>query len=125
MNWFPSGIKGNRRRVMVCLLNTAVLLALTAYPVRAQIIKYADGVYEGEHSFVKVRVMVKNGKITDIEIMHHGGGGEKYEKMIQPLTTVIIERQSLAVDGITGATTSSRNLIAAIKDALPKQKKKE
>ncbi len=95
----------------------AVLLILSGY-VSAQGPDYQDGIYEGQHSFVKVRVTVKDGKIADIEILHHGGGGEKYEKMIAPLLARIIEKQTLDIDSITGAIVSSDNLKQAIVNAL-------
>jgi len=79
---------------------------------------YADGVFEGEHSFVRVRVRVKDGKIEDIKILEHGGGGEEYEKMIETLKVKIIEKQSTDVDGVTGATVSSDNLKKAVENAL-------
>lgn len=78
----------------------------------------ADGVYEGEYSFVKVRVTIDGGKISDIEILSHGGGGKKYEKMIEPLKADIIKAQSTEVDSITGATVSSKNLKKAVENAL-------
>ena len=53
-----------------------------------------DGVYEGECSFVKVQVTIQNGEISDIEILHHGGGGKKYADMITPLREEVIRRQS-------------------------------
>jgi len=114
-----------RFRIMTAAFFLLTVLTLVACPVQAQIDKYADGIYEGEFSFIKVRVTVTDGKISAIEILQHGGGGEKYEKMIQPLTTAIIENQSLDVDGITGATVSSQNLIEAIRNALQKQAKNE
>ncbi len=102
--------------VLIFLLSAVMLMA--AHAARAEVNVYRDGVYEGEHAFVKVRVTVKGGKISAIEILHHGGGGAKYEAMVEPLKTAIIEKQSTEVDGITGATVSSRNLIRAVKNAL-------
>ena len=85
---------------------------------------YADGTYNGEHSFVKVQVTIKNGNIADIKILHHGGGGKKYAEMITPLVDEIIKKQSVDVDAITGATVSSINLRSAVENALEKAIKK-
>ena len=98
----------------------AFMVFLTAGYCIADIAEYSDGVYEGEHSFVKVRVTVENGKITEIEILRHGGGGKKYAEMIKPLIDEVIEKQSTEIDAITGATVSSRNFKAAVEDALRK-----
>ena len=81
---------------------------------------YKDGIYKGEYSFVKVVVRVKKGEIEDIKIVHHGGGGKKYAEMVEPLLYEILKKQSTDVDAITGATVSSINLKAAVKNALNK-----
>ena len=86
---------------------------------------YQDGIFEGEHSFIKVCVKVEEGKISDIEILQHGGGGEKYEKMIEPLIFSIIENQSTEVDSVTGATVSSVNLKKAVGNALQAKEKNQ
>jgi len=79
-----------------------------------------DGTYQGKHSFITVEVTIDNGKIGDVKIVEHGGGGEKYARMVEPLLGEMIEKQSTAVDVVTGATVSSKNLIAAVEDALQK-----
>ena len=77
-----------------------------------------DGVFRGESSFVTVDVTVKDGKMTKIEIVHHGGGGEKYARMVTPLINEMIEKQSTEVDAVTGATVSSKNLKQAVENAI-------
>ena len=81
---------------------------------------YVDGVYEGECSFVKVRVAIKDGNISDVKILRHGGGGEKYADMINPLTDKVVQEQSTNIDAITGATVSSKNFKKAVDNALKK-----
>ncbi|MFC1644307.1 FMN-binding protein [Candidatus Omnitrophota bacterium] len=82
--------------------------------------RYTDGVYEGEHSFVKVQVTVKGGNVDDIKMLYHGGGGEKYAEMVKPLLAEMVEKQSTNIDAITGATVSSDNLKKAVNNALEK-----
>ena len=101
-------------------LFTIFLLSVLVTIANASDNTYLDGVYEGEYSFVKVQVTIKNGDISDIEILHHGGGGEKYADMIIPLGDEIVTRQSTEVDAITGATVSSKNYKNAVEDALKK-----
>ena len=79
-----------------------------------------DGIYEGEYLFVTVNVTVEEGKISRVKMTHHGGGGEKYAAMVDPLIDRIVKKQSTDVDGITGATVSSDNLRKAVDDALKK-----
>ena len=83
-------------------------------------ISYKDGTYEGEYSFVKVAVRIEKGEIEDIKIVHHGGGGQKYAEMVEPLLYEIVRKQSTDIDAITGATVSSINLKEAVKNALNK-----
>jgi uncharacterized protein with FMN-binding domain len=78
----------------------------------------ADGTYEGEHSFVSVSVTVTDSKISEIAIIRHGGGGQKYADMLKPLVERIIQKQSTDVDAVSGATVSSQNLKKAVEQAL-------
>ena len=79
-----------------------------------------DGTYEGEPSFVKVLLTVTDGKVSDIFIASHGGGGDEYALMIEPLTEEMVERQTTSVEAVTGATVSSEYLKKAVEDALRK-----
>ena len=83
---------------------------------------YKDGVYEGSFSFVSVEVKIENNKISNIDIMRHGGGGQRYADMISPMAKEVIKHQSTNVDTITGATVSGENFIKAVEDALEKAK---
>jgi uncharacterized protein with FMN-binding domain len=82
----------------------------------------ADGIYRGEYDLPKAPVRVtldvriQNTKITGIEIVKHIRSpiGKKAEK----ITDQIIEKQSLRVDAITGATGSSKAILKAVEDAL-------
>lgn len=79
----------------------------------------ADGEYEGAAQIkpvsAKVNVRVENGKIADIEIKDHMTGlGKNGEKIVDQ----IINKQSLDVDAISGATQSSVTITKAVEDAL-------
>ncbi|GMQ61099.1 FMN-binding protein [Vallitalea maricola] len=80
-----------------------------------------DGIYKGSHDSTLVKawvsVEIKNHTIKTIIIDEHQTGlGKKAET----ITDKIIEKQSLQVDGITGATVSSNTIKKAIEDALSK-----
>jgi len=79
-----------------------------------------DGTYDGEHSFVEVSVTIKGGKIADIKMTRHGGGGEKYAAMVAPLLGQMIDNQSTEVDAVSGATVSCDHLKKAVEKALKK-----
>ena len=82
--------------------------------------EYRDGEYRGEHSFISVSLKIEDNKITAIDILRHGGGGKKYEEMIEPLIGRILEQQTTDVDAVSGATVSSAHLKKAVAQALQK-----
>jgi len=81
-----------------------------------------DGVYRGDYGLtgtpvkVTLDVTVQNAAITTINIVKHlcSPIGKKAEK----ITGSIIEKQSLNVDAITGATGSSKAILKAVENAL-------
>ncbi len=78
-----------------------------------------NGEYFGEYKIspvsVKVKSVIKDGEITEVEIIdHYNGLGEKGEAV----TNSIIENQSLKVDTISGATASSMAIIKAVEDSV-------
>jgi len=88
-------------------------------PVRAG--ELVDGVYEGDFkSFpnsARVKVTVARGRIFDVEIVSHSasGIGHRADAVIPGR---IVEKQSTAVDAVTGATNSSRVIMNAVEVAL-------
>jgi len=83
----------------------------------------SDGVYKGYYAafpvLVDVSVTVKNHAIADISILkHQNGQGKDGEKII----TNILEKQSLQLDAISGATYSSIVIKKAVEQALSQTK---
>ncbi len=78
-----------------------------------------DGIYEGkcDAGLVKVVVLVevKDHKIVDIIINEHQSG---LGKMAEVIVGDIINKQSLDVDVVSGATVSSMAIKKAIEEAL-------
>jgi uncharacterized protein with FMN-binding domain len=79
----------------------------------------ADGVYDGSatilHVTSKLRVTVSAARITDIVAANPVYGG------VSALTARVIKAQSLDVDGITGATITTKTVLKAIDNALTAQ----
>ena len=78
-----------------------------------------DGEYLGNYEIfpvkVSVKTTVKNGEITQIELLEHfNGRGPPAEK----ITDYIIEKQSLQIDAVSGATVSSIAIKKAVEDSL-------
>ncbi|MGN0408631.1 MAG: FMN-binding protein, partial [Bacteroides sp.] len=81
----------------------------------------ADGVYEGSadgfESTIKVSVTVKNGTVTNIEILEENDTPDFFERA-KRIISDIIDKQSLNVDAVSGATYSSIGILNAVNNAL-------
>lgn len=81
-----------------------------------------DGIYEGACDAVivtaKVSVAVKDGAITDIQLLEHNNGkGAPAESTLD----LILKDQTTDVDTISGATNSSKVIRKAVENALLQQ----
>ena len=79
----------------------------------------SDGTYKGSYTAfpvsVTVEVTVSDHQITAIKILKHDNGKGKPAEVI---VDEVIEKQSLDVDVISGATYSSKVILKAIENAL-------
>ena len=78
-----------------------------------------NGEYLGDYEVfpisVEVKVTVTNHQMSDISILKHvNGQGGPAEGIID----TVLEKQSLEVDAVTGATYSSKVILKSIEDAL-------
>lgn len=77
------------------------------------------GVADGYGPNLTVSVTIQNNQITDITILSHN---EKNQRFFGPpmskIPAQIIEKQSLDVDTVAGATYTSKGIIHAVQDAL-------
>ncbi len=84
-------------------------------------VKYIDGTYYGTGmgfaGDIKVKVVVQGGRITEISIVETKDGDE-YISAASALIKTIVDGQNPSVDAVSGATYSSKGIIAAVKDAL-------
>ena len=82
---------------------------------------YKDGTYygtgKGFAGTMKVKVEISGGKIVSISIVSTKDG-DSYVKSASSLLDTIVEKQSTNVDTVSGATFSSRGIIAAVRSAL-------
>lgn len=82
---------------------------------------YKDGTYygtgKGFAGTMKVKVDISGGKIASISIVSTKDG-DGYVKSASSLLDTIVEKQSTNVDTVSGATFSSRGIIAAVRSAL-------
>lgn len=84
---------------------------------------YKDGTYEGSGTGFRgatttVSVTVKNGKISDISAISYGDNRPYFSRSFSTVSEEIIDNQSTDVNAVSGATFSSRGIMAAVEDAL-------
>lgn len=81
--------------------------------------KVTDGTYTGSCEVLwvaaEVKVTVRNHKIEEIELVKHKNGRGAPAEIIPDK---VIEAQSLQVDMVSGATSSSKVILKAIENAL-------
>lgn len=81
-----------------------------------------DGSYEstvqGYASSVKVQTVFESGKIAKIKVLEHNESPDIGQIAIDTIPNDIVKHQSLQVDGVTGATSSSNAIKKAVEDAI-------
>ncbi len=87
--------------------------------------KLKDGIYEGvADAFgpnLTVEVEVEDNEVVSINVVSHNEKKERYyKKPIEEIPKDIINKQSLDVDTISGATYTSTGIINAVENALTK-----
>lgn len=85
--------------------------------------KIKDGTFNGDFTYgdftYEVEVTVQGHKIEQINVLKNRGESE-YAKKAEGVVETVIKSQSLKVDAVTGATTTSKALLKAIERALTK-----
>ena len=85
--------------------------------------KLKDGEYEGVgqgfKSLIKVKVKVSHSKIEWVHLISHGDDAAYFNRA-KVIMDRVVEKNSLNVDTVSGATFSSNGILLAIKNALSK-----
>ncbi|MCX7773241.1 MAG: FMN-binding protein [Clostridia bacterium] len=83
--------------------------------------KVKDGAYDGHSEVIwvsaDVKVTVADHSITAVQLVNHKNGRGKPAEVIPEQ---VVKAQSLEVDIVSGATTSSKVILKAIENALSK-----
>ena len=105
-------------------LVASVATSLLASGAAMAAVSYTPGTYDGEaigrNGPVKIQVTVDKNRITAIHVVSHNESAGLSDAPINNLPKRILKTQSLAVDGYSGATFSSKAVIGAIENALKK-----
>lgn len=87
-----------------------------------------DGIYEGSGDGfggeIKVRLTVKDNKLEKVEILSAENETKDYLESAKKILDDAIDKQSVDVDTVSGATLSSNGIISAMKDAIKNGKVK-
>ena len=109
----------------LALLISAGLLGTNLYANPS--VEFVPGKYIGEangrNGPMKVEVTVNQNKIINIQVLSHRESAGLSDAPLTQLPNEIIDRQTLKVDNIAGATFSSQGLINATQNALSKATK--
>lgn len=105
--------------LMLC--NTAEMKRVRAMPINEiDLSSIPDGTYKGDYSYggftYEVEVVVRNHMIENINILKNRKTYHALEA--EGVIAEVLKTQSLNVDAITGATTTSKALLKAIENAL-------
>jgi uncharacterized protein with FMN-binding domain len=83
---------------------------------------YEDGTYtgtaQGYGGPITVEVTVAGGKITDVQIVDSAGETDSFFRRAVAVVDQVLTYQTWEVDTVSGATYSSRGILAAIQNAL-------
>ncbi|HPT35743.1 MAG TPA: FMN-binding protein, partial [Bacillota bacterium] len=81
-----------------------------------------DGTYEGSGTGlfgpIKVAVIAKGGKVTEIQVLEHRETAGIADPALSRVPKAMVEQQTLEVDTVAGATFTSEGIIDAVRDAL-------
>ncbi|MGG7098197.1 FMN-binding protein [Clostridium sardiniense] len=84
--------------------------------------KFKDGEYIGEakgfNGNVKVKIIIKNGTLVNIEIIKHNDDVDFFNKANGVILKILKNQNTDGVDTISGATYSSKGIINAVNKAL-------
>lgn len=111
------------RKTLIAYAIGSLLVSGTA----SAAMSYTPGTYFGEsigrNGPVKVEVTVSSDRIKTIKIIAHNESAGLSDAPLHKIPKAIIDQQSLAVDGYSGATFSSKAVIGAVQNALQKATK--
>ncbi len=96
----------------------ALVIMVFAMPASA----YTAGVYtasaSGNNGAMTVEVTFADGVIESVKVLEHSETPGLSDPAIERIPSAIVENQSLAVDVVSGATNTSKAILAAVEDCV-------
>jgi uncharacterized protein with FMN-binding domain len=110
-------------RIVVCLA-CAAMAALVVSCVRPAASQWKDGAWQGKaegvHGDIELTVTVEKGKIAKVEVTKQNEAAGVSDIAFERVPKDIIKKQTTKVDAVSGASLSSKAIMAAAEDALSK-----
>ncbi|WP_018751732.1 flavocytochrome c [Paenibacillus sanguinis] len=113
-------------KVLAMLLTIGLVLAMAACGQQESSdegsggTQVVEGVGQGKHGDIKVKVTFADDKITDIQVVEHQENEVLAEPVYTQLKEVVMASNSVEVDAISGSTVTSKGYLSAIQDAIAK-----
>lgn len=112
------------QKISIALL--VVILTFTVASCAQKGAGWKDGTYKGEGEGkggkIVVEVKVAGGKIDNIEVLEHNETPGYFEPARDKIISEMKSQNKTNVKPVSGATLTSKGLIAAVNDALKKAK---
>ncbi|TVQ17531.1 MAG: FMN-binding protein, partial [Spirochaetaceae bacterium] len=112
-------------RAVATAIEQALLFRTAPEPPRARLELDTDGVFTGSGRGyggpIRVEVTVDAGRVTAVEVVSHSETVGIGAPALGRVADAVIDAQSLDVDTVSGATASSRGILAAIDEAIGHQ----
>lgn len=110
------------KKLLIVSLCMALLVTMFAGCSNQASNSYKPGTYtaeaQGKEGAVKVQVTFDKTKITDIKILSQSETAGIGGAAVNSITKQILDGQTLAVDAVSGATTSSKAILTAVEDCV-------
>lgn len=103
-------------RILACLIALMMCIAsVSAFAIE-------NGEYtaagQGNNGPVNVSVTIADEKIASVTVLEHGETAGICDPAIERIPAAIVEGQTLAIDAVSGATNTSKAILAAVEDCL-------
>lgn len=109
-------------KIMVLLLCITMIFPMAACQTQGSKAKYKAGSYtasaNGKNGAIKVEVTFTESSIKSVKVVGQSETAGIGDAALESMTKQILDKQSLAVDTVSGATTSSKAVLAAVEDCV-------
>ena len=107
----------SNEKIVSLLLAMALSLSLLCTGIAEGVTGTYEGAAYGNNADVRVAVTFDGGVITEVKVVEHAETPGLSDAPIERIPAQIVKYQTLAVDTVSGATNTSKAIIAAVEAA--------